>query len=147
MAKKAGLKWWQWLAIALGAIVIAGTVTGVSIASKDEVKLNAAAYQVADVDEQGRVYEAKTAIVSKFIETDEIEVVFEDKAEVSVQAHFFDKDEAYLSSSAVMTEDGTITLPEGATYARIELVHETDTEISFTEKIEYAGQVDIIYAR
>ena len=147
MAKKAGLKWWQWGAIALGAIVIAGTVTGVSIASKDELKLNAGAYQVADVDEQGRVYEAKTAIVSKFIETDEAEIVFEDKAEISLQAHFYDKDEGYVSSSAVMTEDGTIALPDGAKYMRFEIVHEEDDEISFMDKIEYAGQVDVIYAR
>lgn len=147
MAKKAGLKWWHWLAIVLGVIVIAGTVTGVSYAGKDELKLNAGAYQVADVDEQGRVYEAKTAIVSKFIETEEAEIVFEDKAEVSLQAHFYDKDEVYVSSSEVMTEDGTIALPDGAKYMRFEIVHEEDDEISFMDKIEYAGQVDVIYLR
>ncbi len=147
MAKKAGLKWWQWLAIALGVVVVGGAVAGVSIASKDELKLNAGAYQVADVDEQGRVYEAKTAIVSKFIETEEAEIVFEDKAEVSLQAHFYDEDEGYVSSSAVMTEDGTIALPDGAKYMRFEIVHEEDDEISFMDKIEYAGQVDVIYAR
>ncbi len=147
MAKKAGLKWWHWVLIALGVVVVGGAVAGVSHASMDELKLNAGAYQVADVDELGRVYEAKTAIVSKFIETQEVELVFEDKAEISVTIHFYDKDEAFLSSSDALTADTTVTAPEGAEYIRVEIVHEDDDEISFLDKIEYAGQVDVIYLR
>ena len=147
MAKAKGLKWWQWLLIVLAVIVGLGAIAGVSYASRDEVKLNSAAYQVAAVDEQGRVYESKTAIVSKFIETDEVELVFEEKAEVSVTIHYYDKDETYLSSTEAMTEETELTAPEGATYMRIEIVHEDDDEISFLEKIEYVGQVDVIYAR
>lgn len=147
MAKKANLKWYHWLLIGVAGIVTVSAVAGVSYASKDELKLNAGAYKVADVDEQGRVYEADTAIVSKLIETKEVELKFDKDAEITVFIHWYDKDEAFLSSTAGTTESGTVTAVENAEYLRIEIVHETDTEISFTEKIEYSGMVDVIYQK
>ena len=147
MAKKANLKWYHVVGIVAAGLVTVSAIAGVSYASKDELKLNAAAYKVADVDEQGRVYEADTAIVSKLIETKEVELKFDKDAEITVLIHWYDKDEAFLSSTAGTTESGTVTAVENAEYLRIEIVHETDTEISFTEKIEYSGMVDIIYQK
>ena len=141
------MKWYHWLGIVAAGIVTVSTIAGVSYASKDELKLNAGAYKVADVDEQGRVYEADTAIVSKLIETKEVELKFDKDAEVTVIIHYYDKDEAFLSSTAGTTESGTVTAIESAEYMRFELVHETDTEISLMEKIEYSGMVDIIYQK
>ena len=112
------MKWYHWLGIAVAGIVTVSAIAGVSYASKDELKLNAGAYKVADVDEQGRVYEAETAIVSKLIETNEVEVEFEKDAEVTVIVHYYDKDEAYISSTAGTKENGKITAPEGAEYMR-----------------------------
>ena len=147
MAKKANLKWYHVVGIVAAGLVTVSAVAGVSYASKDELKLNAAAYKVADVDEQGRVYEADTAIVSKLIETKEVELKFDKDAEITVLIHWYDKNEAFLSSTAGTTESGTVTAVENAEYLRIEIVHETDTEISFAEKIEYSGMVDIIYKK
>lgn len=147
MAKGKGLKWWQWALIGVAGIVTVSAIAGVSYASKDELKLNAGAYKVADVDEQGRVYEAETAIVSKLVESTSAELEFDDKAEVTVYVHYYDKDEKFLSSSEGLTADTTITAPEGAEYMRFELVHKSDDEISLLDKIEYVGQVDIVYEK
>ena len=144
---KSKMKWYHWVGIAAAGIVTVSAIAGVSYASKDELKLNAGAYKVADVDEQGRVYEAETAIVSKLIETKEVELKFDKDAEVTVFIHWYDKDEAFLSSTAGTTESGTVKAVENAEYLRIEIVHKTDTEISLMEKIEYSGMVDIIYQK
>lgn len=144
---KSKMKWYHWLLVGVAGIVTVSAIAGVSYASKDELKLNAGAFKVADVDEQGRVYEAETAIVSKLIETKEVEIEFDKDAEVTVIVHYYDKDENFLSSTAGTTKDGKVTAPEGAEYMRFELVHEKDDEISFTDKIEYCGMVDIIYQR
>lgn len=144
---KSKMKWYHWVGIVAAGIVTVSAIAGVSYASKDELKLNAGAFKVADVDEQGRVYEAETAIVSKLIETKEAEIEFDNDSEVTVIVHYYDKDEQFISSTTGTKVDGKITAPEGAKYMRFELVHEDDDEISFTDKIEYCGMVDIIYQR
>lgn len=148
MAKSKGkLKWWHWVLIAVAGIVTVSAIAGVSYASKDELKLNAGAYQVADVDEQGRVYEAKTACVSKFIETQKAELDFEEKSDVIVYIHYYDKDETFISSTAAMTDDVTVAAPEGAKFMRFEVVPEDDEEISYLEMVEYVSQVEIVYEK
>ena len=147
MAKNQKMAWWKWVLIGVAAIVGVSAIAGVSYASKDELKLNAGAYRVADVDEQGRVYEAETACVSMMIETTSAKLDFESKADVTVYVHYYDKDEKFLSSSEALNADVDLTAPENAEYMRFEIVPEGDDEISALEKIEYVNQVEIVYER
>ncbi len=145
MAKKAGLKWWHWLLIVAGVVVVGGAAMGAVKAASDEKTLNAFAYEVAGVDSQGRVYESEATLVSKLYETTKAELDFEDKASVKVIIHYYDKNEAYLSSSTDYTADATVSAPTNAEYMRFQVIHESDTQISFSEKFEYVSQVDISY--
>ena len=146
MSKAKGkMKWWHWVLIVLAAIVTFGMISGVTYAAKDELKLNAGAYQVAGVDDQGRVYESEATLVSKMYETKKAELDFEDKASVKVIVHYYDENEGYLSSSTEYTADAVVTAPTNAEYMRFQVIHETDTQISTSEKFEYVSQVDISY--
>ena len=146
MAKDKGKKkWLPWVIAAVGVIILGSAATGVVHASKDELTLNAFAYEVAGVDSQGRVYESEATLVSKLYETTKAELDFEDKASVKVIIHYYDKNEAYLSSSTEYTADATVSAPTNAEYMRFQVIHESDTEISFSEKFEYVSQVDISY--
>ena len=138
-------KWLPWVLGAVGVIILGSAATGVVHASKDELKLNAAAYKVAGVDDQGRVYESDATLVSKLYETKKAELDFEDKASVKVIVHYYDANEAYLSSSTEYTADATVTAPTNAEYMRFQIIHESDTQISTSEKFEYVSQVDISY--
>lgn len=145
MAKKKGLKWWQWVLIALGVVVTLGSVSALFKADEEKT-LSVFSYERAAV-EAGKVYESDASIVSDYFSVNEMVVDIDSDAKITYQIHFYDEDKEYVSSTEELSEDFTYEHAEGSTkvYARIEITPTKDDEISWTEKFEYAKQLTVTY--
>ena len=152
MAKKANWKNIVVAGLALAAVAIS-TGTLVHVSRNEETKnLSTFSYQRGEVDaETGKIDEdAKTALVSGYVSVEGLEIDFKTDAEVTVNLHFFTEDEEFISSVTEIETDyvaADTVLPENAEKAIIEIVPTDDSEISWLEISEYAGMIDVSFAK
>ena len=152
MAKKTNWKNIVVAGLAVAAVGLsAGTLVHVT-RNEDTKKLSYFSYERGAVDaETGEIDEdAKTALVSGYVNVDGLKIEFDDDAKVTVNVHYFTEDEKFISSVVELATDyvaADTVLPENAEKAVIEIVPTEDSEISFLEISEYAGMVEVSYSK
>ena len=139
-------------AIVLGAVLVVGSIVAITRETGDEKTLNRwTNFEVAAVDDKGDYdKDAETNIVSVLVEVDGLKVEL-DNEDLSFEVHYYDKDEEYISSTSALTEydatDGETVIPDGAKYARVEITHADDDEITFGERLDYLKDVTVTIAK
>lgn len=138
--------WLVGIAVVLGAVLAIGAVTAIARGNEEEVLSSWFDFEVGAVDETGKFdRDAETNIVSKLIEVEGMKIEL-DNEDLSYEVHYYDEDETYISSTAAMTLDfdaNEAVLPDLAVYARVEITHAEDDEITFGERLEYLKDVTV----
>ncbi len=150
MAKKKQNKWLIGLAIALGAVVLVGATFAIARGSEDTKELSRwTGFEVGAVDEKGDFdKDAETNIVSDLVKVDGLTIEL-DNEDLSYEVHYYDEDEKYISSTTALTVDydsASVVLPDLAVYARVEITHAEDDEITFGERLDYLKDVTVTIA-
>ena len=140
-------KWLGGIAVALGAVLAIGAVVAIARGNEEGKVLSSwFDFEVGAVDETGKFdKDAKTNIVSDLIEVEGMTIELENE-DLSYEVHYYDEDEKYISSTAAMTLDfdaNEAVLPDLAVYARVEITHAEDDEITFGERLEYLKDVTV----
>lgn len=140
-------KWLAGIAVALVAVLAIGAVTAIARGNDEGKELSSwFDFEVGAVDETGKFdKDAETNIVSDLIKVEGMKIEL-DNEDLSYEVHYYDEDETYISSTTAMTLDfdaSEAVLPDLAVYARVEITHAEDDEITFGERLEYLKDVTV----
>lgn len=131
-----------------GLVILAVTAAAFAFSKIDSFSLDTINYQIASIDDKGAVETSdKSSLVSSLVEVDGLEITVEDNAKAGYIVHYYDENKEYVSSTEKLDVDYSLTAPEKAKYARIEIVPTDDNYISIFEKSEYASQINVNVAK
>ena len=152
MAKAKKKKWKVVAAFVAVVVAVGGLFT---LFKKDDKleKLNGLDFKVAAVDDEGKVYDSDTAIVTKEkISTNELTITYDDDVKIEYRIHTYTKDGVYIGPLDWMTEDYKFSVEDegsSAVYAIIEVRPQEgvdeDGKISWREKIDYLKGIEVEY--
>ncbi len=131
-----------------GLVILAVTAAAFAFSKIDSFSLDTINYQIASIDDKGAVETSdKSSLVSSLVEVDGLEITVEDNAKAGYIVHYYDESKEFISSTDKLDVDYSLTAPEKAKYARIEIVPNDDNYISIFEKSEYSSQINVNVAR
>lgn len=136
------------VAIALSAF---GAFAGRPIKGADTVGSND--WTIGAINDSGKIVESRRSIYTKdMMSVEDMEITLAEEHSVSYRVVFYDKEEAYLSSTEDLSADFDVeNLPENAEYFRVivtpDPIDDEPVEITFVNKAKYAKQLEIAYGK
>lgn len=143
----------KWVIVFLLVIGLIGAVVVLSIKLDRQTtvtEIGAEQYIIGGLDDEGATAEGDTSIATRnAFTTDGLKVELADKATVTYELFFYDKDGAFISSTGELSADFDGEIPEGSESAKcvITPTADEDGKIDITEVLGYADQVTITVNR
>lgn len=139
--------WKNILLIGLACITLVGAIAGISALfknSKETTKVINPSYAVGGLSVDGKFVDTKESIYTKdAFACQGLDIDVDFRSNVSYKIFFYD-DDVFLSSTDTLTENyDETTTPSFATYARVLITPNDDTEIKWYEISKYADQLTI----
>lgn len=112
--------------------------------SQSYTSLTSNDYVVGTLDASGKLKKDPTSFVTEdFIAIDGLEITVDEDSKVSYKLYFFNENKELISATNSWGVDYNGTIPEDAEFFKLSITHESDTDISLADIINYSSQVNV----
>ncbi len=142
----------KWIITFIALILIVIAVVSMAVIMNRQFKTTevlSTDYEIGLFDSEGAEKDGKTAIrLRDFISVDGLEITVKEDVKVKYRVLFYDKDEDFLSATALLDGDFDGEIPNKAVFCKVEITPEdADGEISVLEVLEYADLITVTVNR